>query len=309
MDTHCRVCGNQVKLKPMVKIHKNILLWLFQRVVIDFDSITLRICSSCCLKVMDYKYFFYRRKSGILPKYRVALCLWDDDKCRPIYHHLNGKPFKYSIGRDRRLNGTQRGLKEELEVHEIEYPPVETHIFQSTVYEDKDDLEETPSSATRLHPPEIISLRRSKRAKNVKKGLNQKIKEAKDENLEECDAGSKGRGVKTNKKFDKGDYVTTYVGKLMKGEDAIKLEQQNYCLYFTIDKKQYCINSNDELKANGLARLMNHSYLNPNVKPRYKIIDRLPYAYFTAIDDIPSGIELEWDYGDNETEIEWMKTT
>ena len=92
-------------------------------------------------------------------------------------------------------------------------------------------------------------------------------------------------------------------------KETKNLEQHNYCLYFTNDLKHYCIKSNDDLKEYGLTRLMNHSSLNPNVKPRYNIIDGLPFAYFTAIDDIPSGTEIEWDYGDNETENEWMNTT
>ena len=124
MDTLCRVCGTADLLKPLEQMQQNILSWMFKQLDTVFQSYILQICSTCCLSVNKYKKAYSRKRE---PKYRVALVVWDSIKRSPVYHE-NGKPYRYSIAANRRLDGTSRGAHEQLDENELRYPPESTNI-------------------------------------------------------------------------------------------------------------------------------------------------------------------------------------
>ena len=273
----CRVCGRIERLHHLQEKEKDLLTFIWSYEIFSCDK--HMICSACgsSLKIHHSKNYTYRNKGGYRKKGHT-ISVWNEVKNCPL---LN------SLGKIKKLKFCKKGKKWIVEA------------------EDNDLTEIPPLPPQRM----TISLRQSTRPKNVKKQLDQKIQEAKNIGLKDFDAGLKGRGVKTTKPFKKGEYVTTYVGKLMYAKEAKILNKQNYLLYFSINQKHYCINSNDELESYGLARLMNHSRKNPNLKANVKLINGLPFAYFTAKHDIPDDTELLWDYGDKNTDVEWMNTT
>ena len=275
----CRVCGGIKRLHELEEREKNILHFIWNQECCTFSCDIHMICSTCSSNLMinHYKNYRYRNKGGYKKKGH-EIAVWDDIKNYPVMNSL-GKPIKLRL--------TKKG---------------KNWIIMVV----GNDLPENPPSSP---PKTIVNLRRSERSRNVIRKLDENIREAKNKGLTECDSGEKGRGVKTIEIFKEGAYVTTYLGKIMKAKEANKLEKQNYLLYFSINQNHYCINANDELESYGLARLMNHSRQQPNLKPRAKLIEGIPYVYFTAKYDIPANTELLWDYGDKDTEIEWMNTT
>lgn len=114
----------------------------------------------------------------------------------------------------------------------------------------------------------------------------------------------KGRGVFSKEGYEKGDFVVEYSGDLLTAQEAKKRENDylkdptkgSYMLYFTKDSKTYCIDATSE--SGRLGRLINHSKMKPNLKPRVHLLNNRPYVIMIATRNIKKTEELLFDYGD-----------
>lgn len=103
---------------------------------------------------------------------------------------------------------------------------------------------------------------------------------------------------------------------MVTGLEAIDLEKDyiekslgSFMFYF--DKGKQC---KDATFDDGrYARLLNHSFLNPNLKPFKHVVENQPRIIFKAIQDIECNSELVYDYGENNKStialLPWYKTS
>ena len=82
-------------------------------------------------------------------------------------------------------------------------------------------------------------------------------------------------------------------------------ENKCYTHYFHWNEKVYCYDATDDDGTYG--RLINHSKLNPNIISKVEVIHGIPYVYFKALDFIPSGTQLLYDYGDRKAKLGWLQ--
>ncbi|ELT95001.1 hypothetical protein CAPTEDRAFT_49838, partial [Capitella teleta] len=109
---------------------------------------------------------------------------------------------------------------------------------------------------------------------------------------------SLGRGIITTHKFQKGDVVCDYFGKVVKlgahhDHRRVTLERTTYCFYFEFKEQKYMIDASQDDGSYG--RLINHS-LTPNLKPVKVHMEA--WLVFKAKRDINVGEELSFDYAD-----------
>ncbi|XP_057318110.1 N-lysine methyltransferase KMT5A [Microplitis mediator] len=117
----------------------------------------------------------------------------------------------------------------------------------------------------------------------------------------------KGRGVVTTREFKKGEFVVEYIGDLIdqvaaKKREAEYAKDQNtgcYMYYFQHRNHQYCVDATAE--TDKLGRLVNHSR-NGNLIARVIEVESIPHLVLTAKEDIPMGVEINYDYGDRSRE-------
>lgn len=117
----------------------------------------------------------------------------------------------------------------------------------------------------------------------------------------------KGRGVVTTREFRKGEFVVEYIGELIDQTVAKKREAEYardqstgcYMYYFKHRSHQYCVDATPE--SDKLGRLVNHSR-NGNLIARVVEVDSIPHLVLTAKDDVPSDVEVTYDYGDRSRE-------
>ena len=128
----------------------------------------------------------------------------------------------------------------------------------------------------------------------------------------------KGKGLVTTRFIKRGEFICEYVGELLTREQAMEREEvynkrkleMGYTFYFPSKGGRYCCI--DATEDNGrMGRLINHSKLQPNIKPRLIIVDNVPRLFFTATSDITANTELQYPYGENRPDIikenEWLK--
>jgi len=113
----------------------------------------------------------------------------------------------------------------------------------------------------------------------------------------------KNRGIIATKKFFKGDFVVEYSGELISEKTAKDRELQythdkvgSYMYFFQTKGQKYCIDATAETGRYG--RLINHSRLHANLLPKVKSIGDIPRLILIAKQDIDTGTELLYDYGD-----------
>eukprot|EP01066_Platyproteum_vivax_P012156 Platyproteum_vivax@DN5521_c0_g1_i3.p1 len=123
-------------------------------------------------------------------------------------------------------------------------------------------------------------------------------------------SAEKGRCVLANCDIGNQEFILEYKGELMKHQAAKEQEQKYeeseekgcFMYYFTVDGQRLCIDSTDEKNlAWGLGRLVNHSRLQPNMKPK-PMRDSVGAIrlFFYACRDIKEGEELLFDYGERD---------
>ncbi|XP_014235598.1 histone-lysine N-methyltransferase pr-set7-like [Trichogramma pretiosum] len=144
--------------------------------------------------------------------------------------------------------------------------------------------------------------------------LEEKQKELVDKILNHCHDGleikhfsGKGRGIITTKIFIKGEFVVEYEGELIDSQTA-KYREANYSkdknagcymYYFKHNNQKYCIDSTPE--TGKIGRLINHSR-NGNLVTKVIEVMSVPHLIFVAKEDIATGSELSYDYGDRDKE-------
>ena len=122
------------------------------------------------------------------------------------------------------------------------------------------------------------------------------------------DTGDRGRGIKTTKKFSKGDLVVEYAGEILSEADAVAREAAykadpragSYMYFFQFKGKPYCVDATQESGRYG--RLVNHSKKNSNCSTKVYTFDNKPRLVLLAKQDLPVGTELLYDYGERDPE-------
>jgi histone-lysine N-methyltransferase SETD8 len=124
----------------------------------------------------------------------------------------------------------------------------------------------------------------------------------------------KGRGVFALDSFRKGDILLEYCGELITEQEGLQREQLalkdvpptstdmvSYLYFFKAENKYWCLDATEETTRKG--RLINHSKLHPNVKPKVVLFHGSPRIVFIALSDIQKGTELLFDYGERRREV------
>ncbi|XP_076294537.1 SET domain containing 8 isoform X2 [Lasioglossum baleicum] len=153
------------------------------------------------------------------------------------------------------------------------------------------------------------SVRKSKKAvlEEKQRDMENKVLCQVEEGLEVRHFAGKGRGVITTREFTKGEFVVEYIGELIdqvaaKKREKIYAQDQTtgcYMYYFQHRNHQYCVDATAE--TDKLGRLVNHSR-NGNLVARVIEVGSTPHLVLTAKENIPSGIEVTYDYGDRSRE-------
>jgi len=163
---------------------------------------------------------------------------------------------------------------------------------------------------------EYFPIRRSERKpkaellKEQMEGIEARLLANDDTNLgvEVAYIENKGRGIKAVRDFVKGEFVVEYAGDLIDIGTAKDLEAKYsmdtskgcYMYYFKHKGKQYCIDATSESGRYG--RLLNHSKITPNCVTKVVMLGDTPRLILVAKNDIVSGTELLYDYGDRSKE-------
>ena len=101
-------------------------------------------------------------------------------------------------------------------------------------------------------------------------------------------------GVKASCPILKDELIVVYQGLLIENPQ----EYKNYTLFFRYKEKMFGISAEKDVKVpTNLAKLINHSKKNPNIKPIVLEYNNSPIVIFKAMRDIPVNEELLYDYG------------
>ncbi|XP_031832064.2 SET domain containing 8 [Nomia melanderi] len=212
----------------------------------------------------------------------------DEKDKKPIISVINSTPLKKFANRGRRkLNG---------------------NLIASHRSNEFSDTKSTNHKLTDYFPVRR-SVRKSKKAvlEEKQRDMENKVLCQVEEGLEVRHFAGKGRGVITTREFAKGEFVVEYVGELIdqvtaKKREKIYAQDQNtgcYMYYFQHRNHQYCVDATAE--TDKLGRLVNHSR-NGNLVARVIEVESTPHLVLTAKENIPSGIEVTYDYGDRSRE-------
>lgn len=153
------------------------------------------------------------------------------------------------------------------------------------------------------------SVRKTKTAvkEEMMRNLEQAILEERSEGLKIAHFEGKGRGIIAERRFQRGEFVIEYVGDLISTTEAAEREKRYaldenagcYMYYFKHKNQQYCIDATED--TGKLGRLVNHSR-NGNLMTKVVVVKQKPHLVLIAKDDIESGEELCYDYGDRSKE-------
>jgi histone-lysine N-methyltransferase SETD8 len=171
-----------------------------------------------------------------------------------------------------------------------------------------------PSKASGNHQlTEYFPVRRSVRKTKTtvleeqQRDLEEAVLSQREEGLEVHNFEGKGRGIVTTRHFSKGEFVVEYAGELIdmceaKEREKSYAQDQNtgcYMYYFKYQNTQYCVDATTE--SGRLGRLVNHSRNGNLITKTVSIMNR-PHLVLIAKEDIPSGEEVMYDYGDRSKE-------
>ncbi|CAL4163247.1 unnamed protein product [Meganyctiphanes norvegica] len=293
MDLFCRVCGRpRSNGKLMDRNQKNVLRWFKNDE--SFSSETLMICGTCRTTVKIHKLDHSRsKKTNKRPTKILNIIPWNSKENSPIFNN-KGIAYRTSFGLRRALDGTYRNPQEQLPEHEIPLLPT------------------VPAGKKEMDVPQCLAggiPRRSKRKpkdnfpEETLQEMIPKILSGVEEGIQIEFYGEKGRGIKTNRPFKKGDYVCEYKGELVDMSEGMEREQKyskdaslgSYCFYFKHKNHKLCIDATQESPYMG--RLVNHSR-EGNLVPMTVEVKRNPRLILKAKEDIDANTEVTYDYGD-----------
>ncbi|KAI6192010.1 SET domain containing protein, protein [Aphelenchoides bicaudatus] len=114
----------------------------------------------------------------------------------------------------------------------------------------------------------------------------------------------KGRGLRALRMFSRGEFVVEYKGDIVDYTEAIKREAEyaenpkigSYMYFFKYQERRMCVDATAETIYKG--RLLNHSVLKPNLRPKVLDFGTFICVGLFAMHDIEPGEELVYDYGD-----------
>lgn len=166
--------------------------------------------------------------------------------------------------------------------------------------------------------------RRSSRVKGISEDawpshhVPLRILEEDETGLEVTTLPDKGRGVIATQHFEKGSALLEYVGETVTRSVGIRREKDlpteagSYLFYYHHNGRIYCIDATSE-QIKRKARLVNHSYSNPNACMRKVICSKQGVRLILfAYKDISPSEEILYDYGERRREIlsqySWLKT-
>jgi len=171
------------------------------------------------------------------------------------------------------------------------------------------DDDQTYNGGARI--TDFFEIRRSSRkpAKQIEEEQRalwkQYLKEERIDGLEIQKVPLKGRGIFSTRSFHKGEFVVEYAGDLITPKEAEVRDEKyskntdkygSYMYYFVHKGTKWCIDATIESGKYG--RLLNHSCKTPNCATKILEVDGLPRLIIYAKQDIASGTELIYDYGD-----------
>lgn len=104
-----------------------------------------------------------------------------------------------------------------------------------------------------------------------------------------------GFGLFVNEAYKKGDYIGEYVGEI-KRYFPLRFRRNDYVGEYRVSEWVPLRFVIDSEKKGNLTRYINHSDA-PNLKARTVISSDLMHVILVAIQDIPEGTQLTYDYG------------
>ncbi len=159
---------------------------------------------------------------------------------------------------------------------------------------------------------QLLSSLGLKRKRPERKTLTDYLQQGNRNDLKKIQSSFHGTGVACTSDLNLGDFVCTYPGELLSEKEGLE-RMNNYTktqcgFMFEIrwqDKTWYIDGS---LKT-GMGNYLNHSLLEPNVKPKLTSVDNQPILYFTAARFVKAGTEFRYCYGNQKTELKWYHTS
>jgi histone-lysine N-methyltransferase SETD8 len=136
----------------------------------------------------------------------------------------------------------------------------------------------------------------------------------------------KGLGVFTEDFIPSNAFVIEYRGDVLTGANLVAREKKydqlaakgqdpgSYMFYFRHDGTLLCVDGTSDRGSDGVGRLINHSRLRPVLRAD-KVLDAnyQPHICLFALDDIPAGTELTFDYGERDKDVvanlPWLQDT
>lgn len=250
-------------------------MWLHARY--DFDT-SQYLCNRCIYRVESLKKPFSNRNCNKPPPKEINIVHWNEELKRPQLTSENENIRPRSPSRDKIGRFISR-------------PKYDDAIIEE---------------AGKGRPIRELAASRDRT-------LIEKINRKEDIGVTRYKAGkTKGWGVKTTKKFSKGDFVCTYEGlDVSKSEIDEKIKKYkerkvgSYLYEFYLKGNLHFKDATENDYRRG--RFINHSKKNSNLKTNKVEIDGKVYLYFTAKLDIPSNREICYDYNDSKSDHKWMK--
>ncbi|XP_016300190.1 N-lysine methyltransferase KMT5A-like [Sinocyclocheilus anshuiensis] len=139
------------------------------------------------------------------------------------------------------------------------------------------------------------------------------------------DVPEKGRGVFTKRRFEQGEVVCEYHGRLVSREEGLAIHASSpdmnpgHLLFYKNKRNEaMCIDAHEEsCQCHPLSiiygRLINHSSKRANIRPRLFIHNDRDVILFITLRDILVNEELRYDYGSKKksfagkgVELDWM---
>lgn len=198
-------------------------------------------------------------------------------------------------------------FKEELKSPKAEIPASPPHLEKTVNVETKVANGNTNHKLTEYFPVRR-SVRKTSKCVMAEKmrDLERAVRDQREDGLQVAYFADKGRGVIATRPFGRGQFVVEYAGELVGVAEARERERLYaqdptagcYMYYFRHGDQQYCIDATAE--SGRLGRLVNHSR-NGNLSTKALWVDG-PRLVLLAAQDIASGEELTYDYGDRSKE-------
>jgi len=174
-----------------------------------------------------------------------------------------------------------------------------------TVIYKVDDFEEKKKRVESIIRESLLSRPKRKTMEERKSEMISSVRANLVVGLEVRETEGKGKGVFTTQSFQRGSFLCNYQGELLNDEEGynrfVTTTSENACFMFKFSRegKSYWVDASDP--SSGIGRYINHGF-KINCKAKSTNIDGKPVLYIVAAENIESGAELIYDYGDKSKE-------